>query len=108
MLWLLQTWGMNITMQCLTLNAWSTGRAKPSSAKSDTTSVRQRKVCFDLVREQGKNDLHGQPLRVVQSTPSLKKGSPTRKMSLGKEPEISVGKRAEMSEVKRVWVRDLK
>lgn len=65
-------------------------------------------MCFDLVREQGKNDLHGQPLRVVQSTPSLKKGSPTRKMSLGKEPEISVGKRAEMSEVKRVWVRDLK
>lgn len=60
------------------------------------------------MREQGKNDLHGQPLRVVQSTPSLKKGSPTRKMSLGKEPEISVGKRAEMSEVKRVWVRDLK
>lgn len=60
------------------------------------------------MREQGKNDLHGQPLRVVQSTPSLKKGSPKRKMSLGKEPEISVGKRAEMSEVKRVWVRDLK
>ncbi|KAL9985509.1 hypothetical protein ACROYT_G007924 [Oculina patagonica] len=59
------------------------GRAKPSSAKSDTTSVRQRKVSFELVREQGKTDLGGQPLRVVQSTPSLKKGSPTRKLSLG-------------------------
>ena len=26
----------------------------------------------------------GQPLRVVQSTPTLKKGSPTRKLSVGK------------------------
>ena len=60
-----------------------------------------------MVREQGKNDLHGQPLRVVQSTPSLKKGSPARKMSLGKEPKISVSKGAEMREVKRASVRHL-
>ena len=47
--------------------------------------MRPRKVSFEIVRDQGKNDLDGQPLKVVQSTPSLKKGSPTRKFGLGKE-----------------------
>lgn len=59
------------------------GKAKPSSAKSDTSSVRPRKVSFDVVRDQGKSDLSGQPLKVVQSTPSLKKGASPRKLSLG-------------------------
>lgn len=62
-----------------------TGSVKPSSAKSDTSSVRPRKVSFDVVRDQGKSDLGGQPLKVVQSTPSLKKGGSPRKFILGKE-----------------------
>ncbi|KAK2559390.1 Inositol hexakisphosphate and diphosphoinositol-pentakisphosphate kinase 2 [Acropora cervicornis] len=55
---------------------------KPSSAKSDTTSVRSRLVSFDVVNKQRfKGGDGGQPLRTVQSSPSLKKGSPTRKIS---------------------------
>ncbi|XP_074614886.1 inositol hexakisphosphate and diphosphoinositol-pentakisphosphate kinase 2-like isoform X2 [Acropora palmata] len=57
---------------------------KPSSAKSDTTSVRSRLVSFDVVNKQRfKGGDGGQPLRTVQSSPSLKKGSPTRKISYG-------------------------
>ncbi|XP_068711833.1 inositol hexakisphosphate and diphosphoinositol-pentakisphosphate kinase 2-like isoform X2 [Montipora foliosa] len=57
---------------------------KPSSAKSDTTSVRPRLVSFDLVNKQRcSGEDAGQPLRIVQSTPALKKGSPTRKLSYG-------------------------
>ncbi|PFX21183.1 Inositol hexakisphosphate and diphosphoinositol-pentakisphosphate kinase 2 [Stylophora pistillata] len=64
-------------------NVLLTGKAKPSSAKSDTSSVRPRKVSFDVVRDQGKSDLSGQPLKVVHSTPSLKKGGSPRRPSLG-------------------------
>ena len=67
---------------CLTASVLLTGRVKPSS---DTSSVRPRKVSFDMVRDQGKSDLGGQPLKVVQSTPSLKKGGSPRKFILGKE-----------------------
>lgn len=70
---------------CLTASVLLTGSVKPSSAKSDTSSVRPRKVSFDVVRDQGKSDLGGQPLKVVQSTPSLKKGGSPRKFILGKE-----------------------
>ena len=63
-----------------------TDSQKPSSAKSDTTSVRSRLVSFDVVNKQRfKGGDGGQPLRTVQSSPSLKKGSPTRKISYGEK-----------------------
>ena len=65
-------------------SSFLTENEKPSSAKSDTTDVRQRQVSFEVGR-QGKLNNCGQPLRIVQSSPSLKKGSPTRKLSFGKE-----------------------
>lgn len=61
-------------------NSPFTDSHKPSSAKSDTTSVRP----FDLSNEQ-RSGVGGQPLRIVQSSPALKKGSPTRKLSYGKK-----------------------
>ena len=39
---------------------------------------------FDLENEQ-RGSVGGQPLRIVQSSPALKKGSPTRKLSYGKK-----------------------
>ena len=78
-----------MSLLCLTGNVLLTGKAKPSSAKSDTSSVRPRKVSFDVVRDQGKSDLSGQPLKVVHSTPSLKKGGSPRRPSLGKEAGFS-------------------
>ena len=77
---------VNISSKCLIIlnNSLLIESHKPSSAKSDTTSVRPHTVSFEGVNKQGSND-DGQPLRIVQSTPSLKKGSPTRKLSYGKK-----------------------
>lgn len=58
---------------------------KPSSAKSDTTSVRPQVVSFELRNKRRSAEDDGQPLRIVQSSPALKKGSPTRKLSYGKK-----------------------
>ena len=58
-------------------------RKNPRPAKSDTTSERPRKVNYDLVNKL-ESDEGDQLLRIAKSSPALKKGSPTRKRSVGK------------------------